>query len=1341
MTRAKRWLIWVLAGIPLGVLVLAVCVLIAANTPLGRRALAQGVAWASNGAVSITGLEGRVPDRLRVRRVVLKDAHGVWLTADDVCVAWSPLRLFSRRLEAEDLAVGTLALERLPADSGSATSSGESFLHAISVGRVDVERLELSAALAGAPVALSVNGRVQELAGGRGALAVVAERLGAAGHYAISGRLDAAEIAGSAEIEEPEGGPLANLLHLPGLGALSVNASLAGPRSAAVVELAGTLGALNAALNGTVNLAAASADVKFALDSAAMAPRSDLGWKSLKVSGAARGTLATATANAQLELASLSFSDYAAGTVRAKLSGQRGALALEATASELTVPGVAAHDLAGRPLELRADLRLDQPGHPLNFSLAHALLTAQGTVTTESPLSGNAAISLRSLAPFARAAGVSADGRAALDVALASRGNAHQLTAAGSVSIDSGVETLRQLLGPDARLRAALTIDGSNFTVERAEVAGRALTAAASGTIRAGRLDLQFTTELADLAALAPELRGQLKASGRLAGPTDAFAIDAQASGELAIRSTASGPIAVTVHSTGWPAQANATIEVRGDVDAAPLSLAAQLSRSPERGLHATITRGEWRSARIGGEVAVPAGAHWPSGELRVKIAALQDLDRLLDQPLSGSAEAAITLAGAHARADARLTVRDGAVGALRVATLSLTGHSDHLDRAPTVTAEITGEGLELPHASGQAHLTAKGPMHALALRLESKLNVMESPLTLQADGSVDAPARRLLLSTLVARYREQTARLVHPAHLSFAEPVTVDALELSVESATLELSGQVSPTLALTGALKNVTPALLAPYDGGIAAEGTADLEFSIAGTVAAPTGRIRGSITGLRVTNGTGRGLPALSATLRAILDGQSARVDAQANAGAALDASVRGQMALPADGPIALTLAAKADLALLNPMLEANGRRLTGRLTAQGTLAGSRLKPEVTGAMSIEHGELHDYVNGIHLTDVAIEVTGDGDKLRIVRCTARAGSGSLALAGTVDIQEPGWPAQLTATARDARVLASDLVSANAEGEVRLTGPLRGLFTVAGRVHVLRADITLPNRLPPTVVVLDVRRPGQTAESTPERPPRDFAMDLTVEAESAIFVRGRGVDAELGGRLRITGTRRNPQVEGGFDLRRGTFSVGGAQLRFTSGRVTFTGQGLEKRLDPSLDLVASRVASDGSTATITIGGFVDAPTLTLSSTPEQPPDTILSLLLFDQPNVQQLSALQIAQVGAALASMSGVGGNGLDPLGSVQHTLGLDRLSLSSYTTGTTTGTTIEAGRYVSSRVYVGARQNTTGVTQAVVQIDLTRHLKLETAIGNGSNSAQGATPDNDPGNNIGISYQIEY
>jgi translocation and assembly module TamB len=1340
MTRAKRWLIWVLAGIPLAVLLLAVCALLAANTPIGRRALMQGIAWATDGAVSITGLAGRVPDRLHVDSVVLKDGHGVWLTANDITVAWSPWRLISRRLEAEALTVGSLSLARLPAPSHAGKSSGQSFLHAIRVDRVDVERLELGPDLAGAPVAVTVHGVVEDLADGRGALAIVAERLGAPGRYALSGRLDAAEIAGTVEIQEPEGGPLANLLHLPGLGALSVNASLAGPRAAAVAELSGTLGALSASLNGTINLTAASADARFALISSAMAPRPDLGWKSLSVSGTVRGTLATASADAELELGSLYFADYAAGAVRAKLSGQRGALSLEATASDLTLPGIAPRDLAGRPLELRADLRLDQPHHPLTFSLSHALATAQGSVTTEGPLAGNATASLRSLAPLARAAGLTADGRAALEVALSSRGTAHQLTAAGTVSIDSGVEPLSQLLGPDARVRTSLAIDGPNFTVERAEVAGRVLTAALSGSVRSGRLDLQFSSELANLAVLVPEVRGPVRATGRLSGPSDAFALDAQANGDLAVRGAAAGPLAVTVRTTGWPTRPNGSVEIRGQLDDSPLELAVQMSRIPERGLRAAITRGEWRSASIAGQVSVPPGQHSASGEVRVKIGSLADLDRLLEQQLSGSADGTLTLTGARSRAEASLTVHEAAVGTIRVATLALTGHVDHLDREPVLAAEITGDGLNLPHTSGQAHLSVQGPLNALGLRLDSKLSVVDHPLTLRADANVDLKQRRAVVSALVARYRDETARLTRPAHLSYAEPMSVDAVELSIESATLELSGQFSPTLALKGSLKNVTPALLAPYDGGIVAEGVADLEFSLTGTTSAPRGRIRASASGLRLTEGTGRALPPLSATARALLDGQSARLEIQANAGAALDASMRGRMALPADGPVDLALAANADLAIVNPILEANGRRLTGRLVAQATVGGTRLKPELHGTMSVERGEIHDYVNGIHLSEVALEVAGEGDKIRIARCTARAGTGSLSLAGTIDIHRDGWPADLTLTARDARVLASDLVSAVADGEVRLTGPLAEEFKIAGRVRIVRADITLPNRLPPTVAVLDVRRPGQQAERAPKAPPHDFAFDLTVEAESAVFVRGRGVDAELGGRLHITGTRLNPQIAGGFDLRRGTFSMSGATLRFTSGRVTFTGQGLTRRLDPSLDFVASTTAS-GYTASVRIGGFVDAPTITLSSSPDLPPDQILALLLFGQVNPQQLSALQMAQIGTALANVTGVGGGGLDPLGAVQHTLGLDRLQVLSYTTATSSGTTIEAGRYVSSRVYVGARQNTIGVTQAIVQIDLTRHLKLQTAIGSGSNSAQGATPDNDPGNNIGLSYQIEY
>jgi translocation and assembly module TamB len=169
-----------------------------------------------------------------------------------------------------------------------------------------------------------------------------------------------------------------------------------------------------------------------------------------------------------------------------------------------------------------------------------------------------------------------------------------------------------------------------------------------------------------------------------------------------------------------------------------------------------------------------------------------------------------------------------------------------------------------------------------------------------------------------------------------------------------------------------------------------------------------------------------------------------------------------------------------------------------------------------------------------------------------------------------------------------------------------------------------------------------------------------------------------------------------------------------------------------------------------LNVGGYADAPVITLSSTPEQPQDQILSRLLFGA-DPAQLSTLQVAQIAAALATMSGVGG-AHNPLTAVQRKLRLDRLAISSNTTstptaagpsaqGTNTGATIEAGRYVSSRVYVGGKQFTTGTTQAQVQVDLTKSLKIQTTVGTGGGTVQGETPQNDPGSSIGLSYQFEY
>ena len=262
----------------------------------------------------------------------------------------------------------------------------------------------------------------------------------------------------------------------------------------------------------------------------------------------------------------------------------------------------------------------------------------------------------------------------------------------------------------------------------------------------------------------------------------------------------------------------------------------------------------------------------------------------------------------------------------------------------------------------------------------------------------------------------------------------------------------------------------------------------------------------------------------------------------------------------------------------------------------------------------------------------------------------------------------------------------------------------------------------------------------------PLVVALDVTVTAPRQILVQGRGLDAELGGELHLGGSTETLRVAGGFELQRGSFSLAGTQLSFTSGRVSFNGSGLRHKIDPTLDFTATTTAQ-GVTTTLRVTGVADAPQFAFSSNPPLGQDEIMARLSFGE-NVAQLTPLQAAQIGAALATLSGVGG--LNPLGKLQKVLGLDRL-----TVGTTaaagagagspstaaSGASIAAGRYISKRVYVEARQSTTGSGQVQVQVDLTKHLKLQTRLGNGTAITQGSTPENDPGNSIGLLYQFEY
>jgi translocation and assembly module TamB len=370
---------------------------------------------------------------------------------------------------------------------------------------------------------------------------------------------------------------------------------------------------------------------------------------------------------------------------------------------------------------------------------------------------------------------------------------------------------------------------------------------------------------------------------------------------------------------------------------------------------------------------------------------------------------------------------------------------------------------------------------------------------------------------------------------------------------------------------------------------------------------------------------------------------------------------------------------------------------------------------------------------VTDLAATIQANGDTIRLASFTGKAGPGTLGGSGTISLAGE-MPVDLHFTANDARPLSSDLLTALIDANLTVQGQVKGDLQAGGTLHVRRADIRIPDKLPASIAVLPVRDANTPPPPPPPPAPQStIALNLTIDAPEQVFVRGRGLDAELGGTIHIGGTASNPIPDGGLHLRRGTLSVIGTTLNFTEGTIDFSGGGLS---NPSLHFVATSTTPT-LVATLTVSGSAKDPKITLSSVPDMPQDEILAQLLFGT-STSKLSALQLAQIAAALASLSGATGS-FDPLDSLRTSLGLDRLTVGSDASG---NPTLQAGRYVARGVYVGAQQSATGSgTQATVQIDLAKGLKLQATAGSsGSSSATGSTSSEDAAS-VGLTYQFEY
>lgn len=928
-----------------------------------------------------------------------------------------------------------------------------------------------------------------------------------------------------------------------------------------------------------------------------------------------------------------------------------------------------------------ADLRVDDP-------FADALLAGQAEVSGDLALPGNGRLEMRNIVLDSPAAKLT--GTADLT------GRYRQLQATYDVRI-AEADVLSPALGISVAGQAVVTgkADGlarnpaftSRIGVDKARIEG----------VDLGRLDADVRAE-----NVSSEPHGAVAFTASapvrdLAGSAD-FAVADRAVHLTALRLSGQGTAAtgaLTIPFSGAPVTGTAAVEI---ADLAPWVMPAGIDAGGAVKAKVRLSaNGARQVVVLDGTITAPV---WRQPDGTTKTADQAAVTGRFDDLLGTRAGRLSVQAVNVVAGDVRLaSVSADATGDARQAEVRLTTEGTwrgplSLQAAGRVRLEDTGWSVDLTGAEGLA---------------------LGQPIALQAPVTVVRQGKSMTLSPLELDFGK--AHLRAEGRLDATE-ITVEArlddLALNTLAAIWPeavLAGDVSGTVSIAGRRDN--PAGTGRLSAANVKTEAAAQAPPVGVDVTADWRDGRLTVAG-RIT-----GTPERDAELAADVP---LRLDTETLA-----------LHLPADAPITGHAAWHGEMASLWPLLPLDGHNLTGATELDVKLAGSLAAPQVSGQLKLSGGAYENIDTGTLLKDLALRIDLADDRAVLSEFQATDGRGGrLSASGQVALDPAQkYPFSLESKATTLAAVRRDDITAVVSGTASFTGDLDQAL-LRGAITTDTVEVRIIDRLPAEVEVLDVVETGANGKIAVAKPAEStaggglpVALDMGLSMPRRVFVRGRGLDSEWAGAAKISGTAEAPVIDGEMRLVRGQMTVLTKSFRLTRGTVTFPGG---DQIIPTLDVSAEHKAKD-LTVTARIIGPATNPAVTLASVPPLPRDEIVSRVLFGKA-ATQLSALEAAQLGTAVADLSGTGGGAGQILDFARTFLGVDVLRVETTTAGRAVGPGVEAGKYLRDDVYVSVKKGVTDESGTVgVEIELTPNVSVE--------SETDSTGQSD----IGIKFKWDY
>ncbi len=794
---------------------------------------------------------------------------------------------------------------------------------------------------------------------------------------------------------------------------------------------------------------------------------------------------------------------------------------------------------------------------------------------------------------------------------------------------------------------------------------------------------------------------------------------------------------AIKVNATADVAAAILTVEARSDDDAVTFDIDTTLDAS-DLSQFAGLADYDLRGAavvQVAGTIAVDLmtldlGITAQTRDLGVGIAQLDPLLRG-----AGTLSAQVVRVG-DAFALNSLVVSTPALGLLGAVDIGPNGDSAEVSLTITDLAPVMA-GL-----SGPASLTASGTRSPDgAIDANANLAALGARVILDATRpaagapfAVNATATAADLSRLSA-LTGQSLRGSLDATVSGDMSGDFSTFDLSVDAQTGNLGIGVPTVDALIGGAGRISGQFKRPDSGGLNVtdlsvafpnlRATADLNGADSG---AGQGRFDATIPNIGVLTDELSGPLTASGTANRAADGVWT-IDTDATGPGGTNAAVNGQIG--AGGNLALNATGSVPLGLLNGVLEP--RRLRGTATFDLGINGPASLNAISGTVRTSDARLADPRLGEALEGIAATITLDNGTAQVDVTAQVVSGGRISVNGGVGLSG-GYPANLTVQLDSVTLRDPQLYETTVNGQIGVDGPLAGGAQIAGVLTLGETEIQVPSsavgalgKLPDVTHVgapADVRQTldragiGTAAQATTQTRGPVYPIDITINAPARIFVRGRGLDAELGGTLTLGGTTANVIPQGQFDLIRGRLSILNQRFDLTEGYAALQGGFV-----PFIRLVATTTAATGTVINIVIEGPANEPTVTFTSNPELPQDEILAQLIFGR-DLSSISPLQAVQLASAVGTLAGRGGTGL--VDQFRQGLGLDDFDITSDADG---NAAVRAGKYLSENVYTDVTLGADGSADVTINLDVTDNLTARGSVGS------------DGDTRLGIFYERDY